>query len=261
MLWRKAWLETRTRFWVCLLLVSLLCGFFVFAQPWITAQWRHDRVVHPEWLEPAWLTRALGDYPYFTWHFLYANLLQSAWALAALLLGLGGLVRESVLGTSSFTLSLPVSRRRQMAVRSALAIGELAILGLLPALLLPLFSALAGRPYPFAQGLAHSALMVAGGLVFFSLSTLLATTLRDEHTPLLVAVSAAALFYFVAQPYADGRTHPPPLLRLLNLVRLLAGPADLRGPGDVPWAGLAFSLAAALALLAASFHLTGKRDL
>jgi len=260
MLWAKAWLETRFRFLVGVGMVAAVTAFFVFVQPFVTRQWRTDRVLHPEWAEPAWLGRALGDYPFFLWHFLFADLLQSTWILFAVLLGAGGLARELAQGSAGFTLSLPVTRRRLMAVRTAVGAGEVLALGLVPALLVPLLSAAAGRAYPAEQAAAHSALMAAGGLVFFALSVLLSTLLRDEHTPLLVGVSAAALLFFLVQPYADGGVAAPGWVRWLNVSRLMAGPPVIASPADVPWAALGVSAAVAAALLMAAFHANARRD-
>ncbi|HEY0023688.1 MAG TPA: hypothetical protein VGB24_12280 [Longimicrobium sp.] len=260
MLWYKAWLETRSRFLLGVVLVGAVTLFFVAAHPFMIRQWQSDLVLHPDWPEPHWFRRALADYPYFLWHFLFAELLQNAWVLSAVLLGLGGIAQEAVQGTAGFTLSLPVSRRRLLAVRTVVAGAELVVLGFLPAFLLPLGSALAGRTYPLGSGLAHSALMVGGGLGFFGLTVLLASVLRDEHTPMLIGVSAAALLYFVLQTYADDAVRAPLWARILDLPGLMAGPPDLASPGDVPWAGLLLSLAAATLLLGASFHLTLTRD-
>lgn len=260
MLWSKAWLETRFRFLAGVAMVGAVTAFFVIAHPFVTRQWRADRVLHPEWAEPAWLGRALADYPFFLWHFLFADLLQSTWILFAVLIGVGGIAREAAQGSAGFTLSLPVTRRRLLAVRTAVGGAEVLALGLVPALLVPALSAATGHAYPAGQAAAHSALMAAGGLVFFALSVLLSTVLRDEHTPLLVGVSTAALLFFLAQPYADGRLAPPAWLRWINVTRLMAGPAEIASPADVPWAALGASAAVAAALLAVSFHLNGRRD-
>ena len=259
MLWYRAWLETRSRFLMGAVLVGAVTLFFVAAHPFMIRQWQSDLVLHPDWPEPHWFPRALTDYPYFLWHFLFAELLQNAWVLSAVLLGLGGLAREAAQGTAGFTLSLPVTRRKLLAVRTAVAGAEVVALGFLPALLLPLLSTAMGREYPVVAGVAHSALMVGGGLVFFAFSVLLSTLLRDEHTPLLIGVSVAALLYFLIQPYADGATAGPVWVRLLNLPGLMAGPAELE-PGTVPWAGLATSLGGAAALLAAAFRIGEARD-
>jgi len=260
MLWYRAWLETRARFLTGAVLVSAVTLFFVAAHPFMIAQWQSDLVLHPEWPEPHWFRRALSDYPFFLWHFLFAELLQNAWVLSAVLLGLGGIAREAVQGTAGFTLSLPVTRRRLLAVRTAVASGELVVLGFLPALLLPLGSAMAGRAYPPGPGIVHSAIMVAGGFGFFGLTVLLSSLMRDEHTPMLIGVSAAALLYFLIQPYAGDAVAPPLWARLLDVPGLMAGPADIASAAHVQWGGLALSLGITAVLLAASFRVCEARD-
>jgi ABC-2 type transport system permease protein len=260
MLWYKAWLETRARFLLGALLVSAVTAFFVLGHPFMIRQWRSDLLLHPDWSEPAWFPRALVDYPYFLWHFVYDEMLQNAWVVSAILLGLGGIDREAAMGTAGFTLSLPVRRRDLLAVRLAVGGGEAILLGFLPSLLLPLLSRVMGRAYPLPQALAHSALLVCGGMIFFALSVLLSTAVRDENTPLLIGVSLAAVLYFLMQPYADGLTPGPWWSRVLNLPRLLAGPAEIHAPGDLPWKGVALSVAVTIALLGASFRLSDLRD-
>jgi len=50
----------------------------------------------------------MRDYPFYLWHFVYAEMFQKIWVILAVLLGIGGLSREAAHGTAGFTLSLPV---------------------------------------------------------------------------------------------------------------------------------------------------------
>src|SRR6266496_1216778 len=98
MLWYKAWLETRSRFLISLAGIVVLCSYIVY---------HGDREALP--------STKLSYY----YHVLHGGhvALCTMWVAAVTLLMMGGLLREKAVGASSFTLSLPVSRRQLMAVR------------------------------------------------------------------------------------------------------------------------------------------------
>ena len=124
MLYYKAWLETRTRFYTALVATLGVCAFWTLGHSWIEGNWQRDLIEHPEYNNPAWFLRAMRDYPFYLWHFVYAEMFQKIWVILAVLLGIGGLSREAAHGTAGFTLSLPVSRgtcsnTRMVAARAA----------------------------------------------------------------------------------------------------------------------------------------------
>jgi len=260
MLWYKAWLETRFRFIASAVLVIGCCAFFVLGNPFILGTWREWQQQHPHEVEQAWILRATGDYPYFIWHFVFRLLLQQLWVLCAVLIGLGGLSREAAQGTSGFTSSLPVSRRRLMSVRSAVGGLEMAMLGLIPSLLIPLLSILIGKPYPVWQGVSHSFLLVLAGLLFFSLGVFLSTIVQSEHGPTLLGVAFVALFYFILTPYSEEGVSEPLWLRLIDVSRVMAGPPYLLSMGAFPLWGVGLSLSAAFGLFYLSVRMTEQRD-
>ena len=259
MLWRKAWLETRLRFFMGVAMTVCLTAFFVFGNPLIVRQWQMDHQLHPEWNDPAWLYRAMWDYPFFIWHFLFGYMLQQLWVLFALLLGFGGLSRESAQGVAGFTLSLPVSRRRLILTRAVIGGAEIIALGVLSALTVSALSLFIGKEYPLAQAFAHGLLMVAGGLIFYSLAMFLSNVIQGEHTPTLIGVTLVAFLYFIVQPYVDGP--PAPIyVRLVNVSKVMAGPPYIKAALEVPWTGLLMSLLAAAALLYSSLKITERKD-
>src|SRR6266404_3266334 len=90
MLWYKAWLETRSRFLTSLATLTIFCAFFVrHAQGLIGPGWTADH------------NRLL---------FVTQQFLVIMWILAAVLLGMGGIVREKAIGISSLTLSDVITR-------------------------------------------------------------------------------------------------------------------------------------------------------
>jgi len=260
MLWYKSWLETRTRFFIGIALVAAACAFFVFGNPMIVAQWKSDQILHPEYYDPPWLMQAIEDYSFFLWHFLSAAFLQQIWVLFALLLSFGGIAREATQGAAGFSLSFPVSRRRMIAIRSAVGAAELVVLAFTSVLLIPLFSVLIGKSYSMQQAALHCGLLCVAGMVTYMLGIFLSTAIRGEYTPVLVGISSAALLYFFIQPYADGSAPEPRLIRCINLPGVLAGPPEISSLAAIPWMGLMASMILATALFWAALALTDKRD-
>ena len=102
-------------------------------------------------------------------------MLCETWVLAVTLLMMGGLVREKAIGASSFTLALPVSRRRLMAVRIGIGSaswrsGGWAIIFLRA----PCFfiGSIFGKTRSISQAAFCLALLLGGGLLFLALALL-----------------------------------------------------------------------------------------
>ncbi|MBC7791817.1 MAG: ABC transporter permease subunit [Anaerolineae bacterium] len=254
----KAWRETRTRFTVGTLVVVGICAFFTLMHPWIISRWRLDLIRHPDWDYSPWFYRALEDYPFFIWHFLFEDMLQKAFVVFAVLLGVGGLTREAAYGTAGFTLSLPIRRWELLAARAAVAIAELVALGAVAAAVILSGSRVVGAEYPSAHALLHVSLLVAGALVPLAVSLWVSAVVDGEHAPVLLVLSAVGMFYFLVQPYVDGA--PMPLfVRALNMPGVMAG-----NPGatiaDVHWIGMGVTLLVGAAAFAGAFRRSATRD-
>lgn len=260
MLWYKAWLETRFRFLVGAALMTVGSAFFVLGNPFILATWREWEQLHPHEAEQAWILRATVDYPYFIWHFVFRIMLQQLWVLCAVLIGFGGLSRESAQGAAGFTLSLPASRLRLVSVSAAVGCVEIAMLGFIPALVIPALSIFIEKPYPIFEGIFHALLMVLGGVVFFSLGIFLSSLIQSEHTPALIGVAFVALFYFILTPYADDGAPEPLWLKLIDASRVMAGEPYLTPSATGPLRGVGMSLLMASGLFYLSVKVTERRD-
>ena len=246
----KAWLETRARFITGVVVTVAVCGFFTLAHSWIEHNWQRDLIEHPEYDNPAWFLRAMRDYPFYLYHFVYADFFQKIWVFLAVLLGIGGLSRESENGTAGFTLSLPVSRLKLFSMRASVAIAELFALAVIALLSIMIGSAIMHLPYPVDHGLTHLATLFAGGLIFLTAALCLSEFTEGENTPVVIALGAVGLLYFVMQPYVDGA--PLDWFALPFAVpKLMAGVPDIHSARDIPWWGMLASLitAALLALL------------
>ena len=255
----KAWLETRARFITAVIVTLAVCGFFTLAHSWIESNWHRDLIEHPEYDNPAWFLRAMRDYPFYLYHFVYADFFQKIWVFLAVLLGIGGLSRESAHGTAGFTLSLPVGRFRLFAIRAAVAVAELFALALIALLAIMIGSKVMRLAYPIDHGLTHLATLFAGGLIFLAAALCLSEFVEGENTPVVIALGAVGLLYFVMQPYVDGA--PLDWFALPFAVpKLMAGAPDISGPRDVPWLGMIVSLAAAAILALLGARRTQRRD-
>lgn len=260
MLWYKAWLETRFRFFVGVGLIAATCAFFVFGNSFILGTWQEYRLQNPQRTELPWIVRATDDYPYFLWHFIFRTLLQQLWVFLALLIGFGGLFKERAQGSAGFTLSLPVSRGRLFGVRAGLGLIEITILGLIPAILLPLLSVFIEKNYPVYQGVSHSLLMILAGIVFYSFGTLLSTVIEGEQTPALIGVASIVAFYFVLGPYNDDGIVKPLWIELIDASTVMAGEPGLQSFAAFPWLGLIASLSIASGLFYLALRITEARD-
>jgi ABC-type transport system involved in multi-copper enzyme maturation permease subunit len=144
MLWYKAWLETRSRFLICLLGMVALCSASVLYG---------DRNVAYE------VGSDYYNYVLFEGH----QLLVLMWTLATTLIMTGGLLREKANGSSSFTLALPVSRRRLMVVRICTGLTQAFVLAIVPWVAMFSVNSVFGKTRSFSQAGCYLLLLLGGG--------------------------------------------------------------------------------------------------
>jgi hypothetical protein len=244
MLVKNAWLESKARFTAAAVVLAILGVSTVLRAPATIAGW--ERVHRGEQM----------SYPLYVWLSLPHGYLQFLWIIAAVLLGFGGLLREDAVGSSGFTLSLPVSRRRHVLTRAVVGVGEAIVLGFIPLLIVAVLSPLIQRSYPPSQALMFATMFVLAGLVFFALGFFLSHLLRGEYSAPAIALAAIAAFYILTKL---------PRLGILSVFDAMDGKKVLVGHtfllGDVfPIATIAVSLALAAALIALSIVRTNARD-
>lgn len=202
MLLHKAWLETRVRFLASAAILTMLgISTVLRARPTIES-WEifHDGERMP--------------YALYVWLSLSHGYLMFYWIICAVLLGLGGLVREQALGTSGFTLSLPVSRSALVWSRALAGAAEAFLLALIPGVLVAVLSPIAGYHYPFWQAIAFGTLMACGGMTFYALAFLLSHLFRGEYTVPGVALGLTAATYVLVKI---------PELGALDVFKLMTG--------------------------------------
>ena len=165
MLLYKAWIDTRVRFLAGLAGVAIIC---------IHNMEQHTGLVRL-WSVPGnsgFPQAEIHDYGWYLWRRLYDESLQQIWALFAVLLAFGGLIRERTSGTVSFSLGLPVSRRRWLFTRLAAVGMESVALSLFSVLVIIVGSAAIHQTFSLSQVLLHTALMVAAGVFMVAFGNL-----------------------------------------------------------------------------------------
>jgi hypothetical protein len=188
------------------------------------------------------------EYRGFVWAQGFRQNLAQMGTLFAVLLGTGGLLSG---GAVLFTLSLPATRRELLRVRAVAGLAQWLLLALAPALLISLMSPAIGERYGLGTALAHGVCLFAAGAVFFSLAVLLSTLFGDMWRPLLTAIAIAAFLALLEQLGSrDGGW---------GIYRVMSGESYFR-TGAMPWAGLAASAAASIALLYAAAVNLERRD-
>jgi ABC-2 type transport system permease protein len=237
MLWYKAWLETRTRFLLALAAITLLAGQFIYRQ-----------------VKDALPTSGPSYYS-FVLHNGH-QIIVLLWIMALTMLMMGGVVREKAVGASSFTLALPVSRRRIMWTRIATGLVETVALAVIPWSVMYVIANAAGKPVAFEQAAIHVTLMLSGGVFFFAVAVFCSSLLEGEYTVPLVALGVLA-------GVAVGLNDPPfrtysPWYMLFGTNLLDRKTQLLTGP--IPWPIIAGFATLAVVILLASVAIVERRE-
>jgi ABC-2 type transport system permease protein len=258
MLWYKAWLETRWRFLIGLVLLVCSAAAIVLVytrvmglvQPLVPLVPSVDAGsdIGRELREAADLLRSYRGYIWSQW---FRQNMPQIWAIFAVMLGTGGLLTQTSRGGALYTLSMPVSRARLVGVRAATGLGELLVLAIVPTLVLPLLSPLVGQTYGVGDAVVHGACLFIRGAVFFSLAFLLSTVFADVWRPALIAVCALAAVGFVEQVFHDAL--PTAWFHVMSAESYFRG-------GGVPWPGLIVSALVSTAMLYGAVENISRRD-
>lgn len=258
MLLYKAWLETRLRFVVAVMAISVLTTFYVLWRPSGVERMHQLIRSHPELHRPWWFDRQLNEYRFYIWRILFNDELRDLWLVCAIVLGVGGLTQENAKGTAAFTLCLPVRRRRLAQVHLAVAVAELGILAMIPTAILPVLSPLVNSSYSSLEAVGRGLLLATGGLVVLGLVCVLSAMIESSYVPVVACIGVLLAWGSVLEPYRDGLAEPLGF-RLVDLFRLISGPTDFYWRA-FPWAGILLSLTAALLLALLAIRLTDFRD-
>jgi hypothetical protein len=234
MLWYKGWLETRFR-----LLFTLVFATFILLLQYST------RTAAPQ---PPGKGAVYGLV-------MFSN--PTLVLMICALLGGAGIVTQPSLqatkglhGSTLFTLSLPVSRLRLLAVRAGM--GWLEVVAVIAALcsgmwiVSPAFRTVATP----VEMLEYTGTLIACASALYCFSVLLATFLDDQWRAWGTMLSAAALWWL--------STHTP-LPASANIFRAMREGSPLLAH-TVPWTAVTFSLGLAALLFVAAIRVVQIRE-
>jgi len=237
MLWIKAWRETRTRFLLIAAILAAICAWAVFF-PQTEIDGRHI------------------DFRTTVYQFVYYGKAKGVFGILVIFMGTGGLLRERSLHTAAFTLSLPVSRLRLIAVPAAVGLAELAALALLPAMLLPILSILVGQTYPLSEALQFSILWFGFGSAIFAVAFFFSVIAGGEFV-----APVATYLVLMVQGYVGPAIGTEFILKAMSGIgTVYRGASGNVAATGLPWASLAAYSAAVLILLSVSGFVTQRRD-
>lgn len=240
MLWFKAWRESRARFWIGAGVIAVGCLVLLLFEDELRRRMIAARPL---------------SYTEYVYSRIYAGVVRVVFVVFAVFLGLGGLHRERAHRTLGFTLALPVRRTRHLWIRAGVGVVELAVLAAIPAVLVPVCSAVVGEHYAWAQSLEHALLWLAIGSTVFAVALVVSVLVPSDYAAL-----AAALVAWKLVPSLVGKLVPW-LDGPLRLDALMSGrgmpyfdPRTALLTGDLPWLVIigAASVAALLVACAAS---------
>ena len=247
MLFYKAWLESRLRFFAGVAAVIAVCTLYIRLRPILLPGWIADLRSPRSPGRPGWLYLGVHDLNFYAWHFLYENKLQQAWVAFAILLSLGGLGREKQMGTASFSLALPVSRRRWLLTRMLVAAAESLVLAFVAVFAVSCASWSIHEPYRAPQILAHCLLIPAAGAVFLAFGAMFSILIRGEHAIWPLTLVLLGIPYLALQEYVR-EAAPSAWARRIDISHVMGGPPHLTW-ATTPWLGLALSLLVTICVL------------
>lgn len=252
MIWQHAFLETRWRFLIGLVILPVSAAFVALSYPQVAALSQSvtpvpNTALGREIAEAMELSKTYDGYVWSQWFRQNGAQLGSFFAA---IIGTGGLLSLDA-AARLFTLSLPISRERLLAARAAAGLGQVLALTVVPALVIVIVSPVIGRGFPALDALAYALCAFVGCAVFFSLAFLFSSMFSNVWAPVLLALCAGAALR--ALDTITGGTGG------FSLLQLVHGESYLQGHG-LPWLMLLIGAAASLALLFAGTRLIARQD-
>jgi ABC-2 type transport system permease protein len=233
MLWYKAWLETRSRFLIALTLSVALCTELVIVLTTIST--------------PKEIMSTLSGV-----HVTVAAM----WSLGAVLLTMGGLLRENTSGSAQFTLALPVSRLHLMLTQIGMALIESVALAAVPWFTMLLAARVVDKGLFLSQAAFHILLLLTGGVVFLSISLLSSSLIEGEYVAPVVAFGVIVMVAYAMSGKSMARYNPWVYMMGFPFLDRLTG--QLTGP--FPLLQATGYVAIALAVSALSVRIIQRKD-
>jgi ABC-2 type transport system permease protein len=235
MLWYKAWLETRTRFSIALAGTTILGAYRIYNLNQDGPPWTH--------IEFYYFVLRQGH-----------QFLSMMWLLAATLLSMGGLLQEKANGSISYTLGLPVSRKRLMHVRIGTGLLQAAALVVVPWAAMYTTACLTGPALSITQALFYAVVLSSGGVVFVGLALFVSSLVEGTYTVPLISLGFVLLCGNAPKSFDD--------INPLNFINGWSrATASNQFVGPWPWGHVLANVSIAAVLIWASVKAVERRDL
>ena len=252
MIWQHAFLETRWRFLIGLVLLPVSAAFVVFSYPQLTSLTQSvtpapNTALGREIGEAIELSKTYDGYVWSQWFRQNGSQLGG---LFAVIIGTGGLLSQTA-AARLFTLSLPVSREQLLGARAAAGLAQMLVLALVPALAIVVVSPLIAKSFPLLDALAYAMCAFAGSAVLFSVAFLFSSMFSNVWAPVVLALCTGSALRMLDE-ISNGNGQ-------FSLFQMMHGESYFNGHG-LPWLMLLVSAAVSLALLYAGTRLIARQD-
>ena len=252
MLWQHAFLETRWRFLIGLVLLPVSAAFVALGYPQVAALSQSvtpapDTALGREIAEAMEMAKTFYSYVWSQW--FQQNGAQLG-AFFAAIIGTGGLLSQTA-AARLFTLSLPVSREQLLSARAGTGLGQVLALALVPALVIVGVSPIVSHSFPVLDALAYALCGFAGFAVFFSLAFLFSSMFSNVWAPVVLTLCAGAALRML-DAITDGSGG-------FTLFEMMHGESYFRGHG-LPWLMLLVSAGLSAALIYAGIRHMSRQD-
>jgi len=244
MLWYKYWLETRGGFVLAMAVLITTAAAGVLYFPAAVRGGMHDLALHHH------ANAAARGFAIYVREEVFEKL-ALLWAMLSVMLGTGGLLKEKLLGTAPFLLSLPVGRRQAIAVRCGVSMMQCGCLALGAYGAVPAAALLVGQSYGLGLALRYAGILLAAGVAFVVYGILISTAMEGTAWPAIIGATTVFLLLIVPEAVKG-------IVRLAPLA-VLAGESYSHG-GVMPWAGMAISSVAAAAMLGLALWVVKWQD-
>lgn len=245
MYWYKCWCEVRARVLIGIAAMAAACMFIVYYQH--AMRFQRD--------EPL-------TYASYIWKAVYNSFGRDLFVILTIALASGGLLQERALQTVGFTMALPVSRRRAIAVRAAVGYLGVVAMSVTPAVVIPLMSPYVGVEYAAAQAMKFSVLFACTGAAIYGVAYLAAYFMEGEYSAMLVTVPTLMLYVALLQLPWLNRVPMLDIFHVMNgedMPFLNESQHLITGP--LPWSALGVMLCVAGCLVLAACRRMDGKDL
>jgi hypothetical protein len=252
MLLQHAFLETRWRFLIGLVILSISAAFIALGYPQVLALSQTITPVPDATLgrEIATAMEMAKRYDSYVWSQWFRQNGAQQVSFFAILVGLGGLLSQTA-AARLFTLSLPVSRERLLGARAAAGLAQVFALTVAPAVVIVVVSPLISRSFPLLDALAYALCAFAGSAVFFGLAFLFSSMFANVWAPLVLALCTGAALRALDETTGGAGG--------FSLLQMMHGESYFSGQG-LPWPMLLISAALSSLFIYAGVRHMARQD-